>query len=312
MLIYSEVKQRPSVFRSLTSLDVEEFEKLLVAFGQAWEAYVETDFRNRRRQRRYGAGQKPRLSSLEEKLFFILVYLKCYPLQEVFGFLFGLSQGQANVWIHRLLEVLCLVLEQAGHRPERDPQRLAETLASYETLDFLLDGTERRRQRPQDPEEQRQYYSGKKKTHTVKNNLIVHAETGRIAYLGQTCEGKRHDKKLADEEAYTFPTNSVLGQDTGFQGFEPLQVVLLQPKKKPKGKPIPDPQRIINRVISRFRITVEHAIAGVKRCRTVKDVCRNTKQGFIDSVMEAACGLHNFRCQLRHPIQRFDILAYCQ
>lgn len=53
---------------------------------------------------------------------------------------------------------------------------------------------------------------------------------------------------------------------------------------------------------------VEHAIAGVKRCRMVKDVLRLTKQGISDRVMEIACGLHNLRVSCRHPLPAFDVL----
>lgn len=54
-----------------------------------------------------------------------------------------------------------------------------------------------------------------------------------------------------------------------------------------------------NRNLSRIRVRVEHALAGVKRCRIVKDVLRNTAEGVSDSVMEAACGLHNLRVENR-------------
>jgi hypothetical protein len=54
---------------------------------------------------------------------------------------------------------------------------------------------------------------------------------------------------------------------------------------------------------------VEHAIAGVKRCRIVKDVLRLTKEGVSDLVMEIACGLHNLRVSCRHPLPVFDVLS---
>jgi len=57
----------------------------------------------------------------------------------------------------------------------------------------------------------------------------------------------------------------------------------------------------LNSIISGTRISVENTIAGVKRCRIVKDVFRNTKDGFSDSVMEVACALHNLRVEYRHP-----------
>jgi hypothetical protein len=55
------------------------------------------------------------------------------------------------------------------------------------------------------------------------------------------------------------------------------------------------------------RIVVEHVISGIKRCRIVKDVYRNTKKHFEDLVMEIACGLHNFRQACRHPVQTVNL-----
>ncbi|MCB9420100.1 MAG: hypothetical protein H6667_09860 [Ardenticatenaceae bacterium] len=67
----------------------------------------------------------------------------------------------------------------------------------------------------------------------------------------------------------------------------------------------------LNRIISGFRIEVEHVIAGVKRCRIIKDTFRNTKEGFSDLVMEVACGLHNLRVTCRHPVPSLDLLDLC-
>jgi len=64
----------------------------------------------------------------------------------------------------------------------------------------------------------------------------------------------------------------------------------------------------LNAIISRVRIIVEHVIAGIKRCRIVKDVYRNTKKHFDDLAMEIACGLHNFRQSLRHPVSTANLL----
>jgi hypothetical protein len=67
----------------------------------------------------------------------------------------------------------------------------------------------------------------------------------------------------------------------------------------------------LNRIISGFRVEVEHMIAGVKRCRIVKDTFRNTKEGFSDLVMEVACGLHNLRVACRHPVPSLNLLDLC-
>ena len=312
-LRYENLKSKPAAFRSFTGFDVEEFQILLDAFTTAWEGYAQQHhIPPEMRQRGYGGGRKARLGTCQEKLLFILVYFKTYPLQEVLAFHFDMSQGQACQWIRILSEVLRLALGELGHLPERDPQKVKELLETYmdesqqyeaaaelEIENFAIDGTERRRQRPKDQEEQKRFYSGKKKTHTVKNNLIVTLGKRRVEYLGDTCEGKKHDKKICDEEGHEFPEGSTLYKDTGYQGYEPAGVHTRQPKKKPRGRELTLEEKEQNALISSVRIVVEHVICGVKRCRIVKDVFRNTRDKFADLVMEIACGLHNFRTAYR-------------
>jgi hypothetical protein len=67
--------------------------------------------------------------------------------------------------------------------------------------------------------------------------------------------------------------------------------------------------RLLNGLFSSVRVVVEHVIAGVKRCRIVKDVLRLTKADISDRVMEIACGLHNLRVSCRHPLPVFDLLS---
>lgn len=65
----------------------------------------------------------------------------------------------------------------------------------------------------------------------------------------------------------------------------------------------------MNGFLSSARIVVEHTLSGVKRARSVKDVLRNTKDGFSDLVIEVACALHNLRVDARHPIPTLDLTA---
>jgi len=308
LLSYDRVKDNPTAFRACTGLDQPEFEILLVSFAQAWHRYVEDNhIKVKARKRQYGGGRKATLARMEDKLFFILFYFKTYPLQEVLALLFGLSQSQTNQWLHILSGVLKMALGDDHHLPERSPQNLEGVLAECPQLEFVIDGTERRRQRPADPDEQKAHYSGKKKAHTYKNNVIVDANTQRLCYLSDTYEGKKHDKKICDEEVYTFPANATLFKDTAFQGYEPEGVITFQPKKRFRGQELTVSDRILNAIISGVRMTVEHVICGVKRCRIVKDIFRNTKEGFDDLVMEIACGLHNFRVACRRPSMAIDL-----
>ena len=68
--------------------------------------------------------------------------------------------------------------------------------------------------------------------------------------------------------------------------------------------------RFLNHLISSARVVVENVLAGVKRCRIVKDVLRLTTEGISDLVMEIACGLHNLRVSCRHPLPAFDLLSF--
>ncbi len=119
------------------------------------------------------------------------------------------------------------------------------------------------------------------------------SQMGRLtAYLN---EGKKHGKKICDEEGTRLPEGSDLYRDTGFHGHEIVGVNIHQPKKKPRGGELSAEEKEENKLISRVRVIVEHVIAGIKRCRIVKDVFRNTKADYDDEVIELACALHNFR-----------------
>jgi hypothetical protein len=164
------------------------------------------------------------------------------------------------------------------------------------SLEFIIDGTERRINRPKDKEERKEHYSGKKKTFTVKNNVITQ-RGGKVLYLSDTYEGKKHDKSIGDEEDYRFPQGSKLWKDTGFQGYEPQGVETFQPKKKPRNGELNPSEKERNREISQQRVEIEHQIGGIKRCNIVVHPLRTRRDHFTDTVMEVACGLHNLRLE---------------
>ncbi len=234
MLRYNQVKRNARKFLALTGVTPKEFKLLLPAFEQAYARVYPTHqtHTGKLRQRHTGGGRKSALDSIEQKLLFVLVYQKTYPVQTLLGEVFGLSQSRANAWIHRLLPILKDALDDWGVLPERDPHQFARhEKRQGGSPDYLIDGTERRRQRPKNPEKQALHYSGKKKTHSDKNILIAHRRTTRVGYLSQTYPGKIHDKKVADTERIVYPRGSKLGKDTGFQGYEPRGCQTYQPKK---------------------------------------------------------------------------------
>ncbi len=297
MINYQELRGKPGVFRSFTGLTPRAFAKLLVDFEAAYEADLEEREQQREgeRQRQRGGGRRGAIPAIEDKLMFILVYFRFYPVQVLQGYLFGMGQPQANEWIQRLIPILNAALGYQQQLPARQAKEIAEVLARCPGLEFAIDGTERPIRRPKDPERQRQHYSGKKKRHTVKNNVIMDKRTRKIKGLSPTSEGKKHDKKLADEHALQFPPGSKLWKDTGFQGYEPAGTQTFQPKKKPRGRELTPEEKARNSELSSERICVEHGIGGVKALAIVRHIFRHIKTDLADLVMETACGLHNLR-----------------
>ena len=282
---YEEARTKPRVFQQLTGLKIEEFDKLKGAFQKASEE---------EEPRESPAGRKAVLRTYEDKLFFILFYLRHYPTQEVLGFLFGISQGQANQWIHRLTPIVKKALGDEKELPGRTAADAQELMEACPELEFILDGTERPVRRPQDSEDRRKDYSGKKKRHTKKNIILTEKATGEVLGLGATQPGSKHDKASVDEEHYTFPDGSTVFQDKGFQGYAPEGATIQQPTKKPRGKEWPPEQKEENRQISTQRVSVEHSIGGIKIFHIVSVIFRNIKEGFSDLVMETVTGLFNF------------------
>lgn len=170
MFSYDRVKDNSRLFLAMTGFARTEFEQLLPDFQKSWDEYVKEIYIEREnRQRQYGGGQsESTLVSIEDKVLFILYYVKVYPLQKILAFEFGMAQSTANEWIQILSGVLKKALDFGGHLPERDPQQLETVLQPEAEAEYGIDGTERRRQRPADSEKQENYYSGKKSAYGQK------------------------------------------------------------------------------------------------------------------------------------------------
>jgi len=301
MLTFERIATKPVVFQMLTGLSLQAFLDLLASFHLA-TAHIEHQTEQRRKQprkRQKGGGRKPLLCSDADRLLFILFYFKVYPLQAVQAFFFGMSQAQACEWIHRLTPVLNQALGFEHQLPARKAADVAQVLRACSGLEFIIDGTERPIQRPKAKQRQREFYSGKKKRHTVKNVTIGDRRTRKIKALSRTRPGKTSDKRTADEADYHFPARSKLWKDTGFQGYEPPKVRTYQPKKKPPNGELTAAEKASNQAISRKRVRIEHSIGGAKVFHIARDVFRNRRDAYIDLSFETACGLHNLRCDYR-------------
>jgi Helix-turn-helix of DDE superfamily endonuclease len=133
-LRFADLQTRPTEVLDLTSLTVDEFRQLVPPFEAAFQAHM-ADWRldgKPRTARRYTTYTNCPLPTPEDRLLFILVYLKTYPLQVVQGRLFGMGQSKAHQWIHALLVVLRATLRGLGDAPTRSLTELATRLGVAE------------------------------------------------------------------------------------------------------------------------------------------------------------------------------------
>lgn len=206
MLDYIKLKRDRRKFLALTGLTLKEFKALLPAFAEAYRRRYRRGktLVGRKRKRQLGGGRRGLLRTGEQKLLFILVYQKTYPLQVGLGELFSRGQSGAHQWRHCLVPVLLAARTALGVRPQREGRQFAlSERRTDEPREYSIDGPERRRQRPTNPENQALHSRGKNKTHSDKKVVIVQTHAKRVAYLRPTYTGKTPDKQVADREQST-------------------------------------------------------------------------------------------------------------
>lgn len=307
MITYTVLSKRSALFNRLTGHSEDEFIFILDKFRSAYEEKMRERQFDPKRKRAAGAGRPARLFTLEDKLLFILVYVRMYPLLFLHGLMFNLSESNACFWVHEYLPILNKALGYAHKKPLRPRGRnLEELIAEFPELvelGILGDGTERPVRKPKNKDHRKSWYSGKKKRHTRKNILLTRPDNQEIIYLSQTRDGSIHDKTAIDEEELSpgrWRAPIPLGVDLGFDGLDIPGFKLIIPTKKPKGKELSEVQKSQNRTFSQIRVRVENAICGVKRSHAVADVYRNITEGMDDLLMSIACGLHNVRVAYRY------------
>ncbi len=160
-LRYTELAQNPKALMTHTGLKPDEFEALCPFFDQAWQGYIRYYTLEGKPRERQSRGRKNEtLPTIEDKLLFVLYYLKTTPLQEVLAAAFSMHQPHASTWLRLVLPRLEDALGRADCLPERHSERLARAVADQQRV--LIDGTERPVGRSTDYQTQKEHYSGKK------------------------------------------------------------------------------------------------------------------------------------------------------
>jgi len=283
--------------KSLSGLTVSEFTYLVSDFS--WNYHVYEAKRITDRKRKLGGGRGSKIETIEEKLFYVLFYMKTYPTFDVASFYVGFARSKAHKWAH----ILFPILEQTMKRKLVLPQRKISSREEFERLypevkEVFADGIERSIQRSKNKKKQNKTYSGKKKQHTRKS-VVVSDRKRRIHVVTKQKSGRRHDKRLADKESIfeMIPQDIPVFIDTAFIGEQKVHSNLYIPKKKTKKRPLTDDEKEMNKLISSYRVLVEHAIGGIKRYRCMSEKLRNRKAFIDDTFILLSAGLWNYHLQ---------------
>jgi hypothetical protein len=280
--------------QALTGLKVSEFKNLVIDFAWNYNEYEAK--KKKKRIRKIGGGRNSKIETIEEKLFYILWYMKTYPTFDLASFQVGFARSSACYWMHDLLPILEQTMKRKFVLPERkisDPKEYFRLFP--EAKEVFVDALERLKQRPKKKKSQQKAYSGKKKAHTRKS-VVVSDKNRKILVVTKQKSGRRHDKRLADKNSVfeMIPKEITVYTDTGFMGAQRVHPNIYIPKKKSKGKPLTFDEKEINKLISSYRVIVEHAIGGIKRFRCMSEKLRNRKAFIDDKFLLLSAGLWNY------------------
>lgn len=237
-----------------------------------------------------GAGRKITLP-VQEQILLTLVYLYQYPSFLYLGVQFGVCESTANTifryWLPILTELLPASILEQVKKKVGDQEVVKELLTLHE---LTVDSTEQPIERPTDNEEQKKYYSGKKKNHTLKNQLVVLPKGQDIVDIKIGEKGPVSDLKIFKEQQKKLaPTQKFKGDKAYVGGFQ-----MSTPHKKPKNQELSLEQKKENKVFSANRIFVEHLIRKLKIFRIAAERFRLRRSNY-ELVISTVCGLVRLR-----------------
>jgi hypothetical protein len=304
ILQYRYIGSHPRVFKSMTGLDVAEFDRLVSDILPRYRAAEQHRLGRPTRKRAIGAGHPFELDA-RDQLLLTVVWLRLYPLHEVLAYLFGVSDSTVSRYIARMLPLL----EAAGRDTMRMPdpgkkrrRTLDALLHDVPGLLVIVDTFEQRVQRPRDHQAADRLYSGKKKQHTLKSQVAVNEDTGQIIDVADSVPGPTADIKLLEHSRllHRLPAYVGAGGDLAYVGMAALhpQGLGATPRRKPRGKDRPVEDVAYNRAFARRRIVVEHTIGRLRCYQSLSQTDRNHRQHHSARV-RAVAGLVNRRLARR-------------
>lgn len=247
------LRKRP--FRSLTGVEAGTFHEMVKRLRPHWREKI-VGAKNR-------AGRPWGVGGLEEHLLVLLILYRCCVTQDFLACLYQTDQAAISRSLRRIERLAVKVLGVT--RQIKVSREEAEAL--------IIDCTEQPIQRPS--RKQRCWYSGKKKGHRIKTEIIVTAK-GRIVSRSHPATGRTSDITVR-RRGPPLPKGSRAYADSGYQGLQDEHPDVEIPYKKTKHHKLTKDEKDYNHGLSRFRVRVEHAFAKIKSFRMFSERFRYPK-----------------------------------
>ena len=248
------------------------------------------------RKREIGAGRPFKLD-LENRFLMLLVYYRLYITYTLAGFLFDLDQSNICRDIQKIENLIrqCLPIPQKIYNITKRLKTPQEVEQYFPGFLAFIDCTEQQIPRPKNKRKRRTHYSGKKKRHTVKTQIMVN-NRGFIIHKLDHKKGNRHDYDIYKENHPVTPKQVVNVFDLGYLGIEKdfLEQLSSIPKRKKRNLNLSAEERYYNKDHSKRRIVIEHTICRLKKYRILREVFRNKIRKH-NKVSDIVTGLVNHR-----------------
>ena len=297
MLNYARLSRKPLLFRSFTGLELSEFDSIYKEIESRYPQYeVKRLSERKNRTRKVGAGNHFK-HSVRDRVLMLLVYYRLYITHTLSGFLFDLDQSNVYRDIKHIEPLIkkCIPLPERLYNSTRRLRTVQEIEKYFPDFIAFIDATEQEIQRPKDKNKKKEYYSGKKKRHTVKTQLMVNKE-GKILYKSDHKKGRQHDYTVYKEDQPQTPSQVENVVDLGYLGCEKdfSTVKYSLPIKKKRNMELTEEEKEYNKNHSRQRVIIEHTICRIKKFCIMGTKYRNRLKRY-DHISDIVSGLVNYR-----------------
>ena len=301
MLSYDRLSKKPLLFKSFTGLTVKEFDDIYdngISKRHGRHEIRRLSKRKDSRERSIGAGRPFKLD-IKNRFLMLLVYCRLYITCTLAGFLFDLDQSSICRDMQKIEPLVrnCLPIPQKIYNIAKRLKTPQEVEQYFPGFLAFIDCTEQQIPRPVDNKRKKAYYSGKKKRHTVKTQIVVN-NRGLIIHKTGHKKGRRHDYNIYKRNHPVTPKQVVNVFDLGYLGVEkdfPDQKSSIPNRKKRNQKELAQGEKEHNQNHSSKRIVIEHTICRMKKYRIIIEKVFRNRLRKHNRVSDMVSGLVNYR-----------------